>query len=183
MDPKNQEKNKLLIKRCQSGEAIAFRELYQKYAKAMLNISFRILNKTQEAEDVLQESFLKGFQGIQNFENEAAFGSWLKRVVINGSIDLIRKRKENFVSIDDLEFAEEKQEPELPEFDVETIRACIQELPDGYRIIFTLYLFENYSHKEIAEKLNISEGTSKSQYSRARQKLVLLLQQKRIYHV
>jgi len=83
----------LLISRCKNGDNSAFKEIYQLFSKAMFNISMRIVNRIDEAEDILQESFLKAFQNIKSFENEAAFGSWLKRVVVNNSIDFIRKQK------------------------------------------------------------------------------------------
>ncbi|MCW3085474.1 MAG: polymerase [Bacteroidetes bacterium] len=156
----------------------AFKELYNLYSKAMYNISYRIVNNKDEAEDVLQEAFLKAFQNIQKFENAMAFGGWLKKVVINRSIDLVRKRKINFVAIDDKTQGIEEEE-ENAEYEVETLRSCILELPDNYRIVLTLFLFENQSHKEIATLLNISEGTSKSHFHRAKKKLLTLLKEKK----
>jgi RNA polymerase sigma-70 factor (ECF subfamily) len=146
----------------------------------------RILNNRDEAEDVLQESFLTAFQTIQIFETQAAFGSWLKRVVINKSIDLIRKQKQQVISLDDMiEVIPNEQESEVEnqmDYDIETVKEGIQKLPDGYRIVLTLYLFEDYSHKDIAAVLNISEGTSKSQYNRAKKKLIEFIQQNKISH-
>ena len=169
-----------IINRCKKGDNIAFEEIYNKYKKAMLNLSYRFLNRNEDANDVLQESFIKAFQNISNFENEAAFGSWLKRVVINHSIDILKKKKNNSISIDQLEIIEEIEEPNDIKYDIETVKKCIQELPDGYRIVLTLYLFEDYSHKEIANTLNISESTSKSQYNRAKKKIIQLIQDKKL---
>jgi RNA polymerase sigma factor (sigma-70 family) len=176
-----------LISQCKSGGNKAFKELYLRFAKTMLNICMRIVNNESEAEDILQESFLKAFQNISQFENEASFGSWLKRVVINHSIDTIRKKKNiTFVSLDHtLEHPENDESGETGEevfYEIGSVRDCIQELPDGYRIVITLYLFEEYSHKEIAALLNISEGTSKSQYNRAKKKLVKLIKEKVTIH-
>ncbi len=164
--------------RCKKGENTAFEEIYNKYKKAMFNISHRLLNSLDDSNDVIQESFIKAFQNISNFENEAAFGSWIKRVVINHSIDILKKKKNNSISIDQIEIAEEIDEPNDLKYDIEIVKKCIQELPDGYRIVLTLYLFEDYSHKEIANMLKISEGTSKSQYNRAKKKIIQLIQDK-----
>jgi RNA polymerase sigma-70 factor, ECF subfamily len=172
-----------LLSRCKKGENAAYKELYGRYAKAMLNISLRIVNNKDEAEDVLQESFLKAFQNIANFDAEAAFGSWLKRVVINRSIDLVRKQNRNFISLDHEDYAEEQEEEEAVDsdmaYDIESLKTCIAELPDGYRLVLTLFLFEKCSHKEIAAMLSISEGTSKSQYNRAKKKLIQRIRQKK----
>jgi RNA polymerase sigma-70 factor (ECF subfamily) len=167
-----------IINRCKKGENSAFEEIYNKYKKAMFNIGYRLLNNLDDSNDVLQESFIKAFQNISKFENEAAFGSWLKRVVINHSIDLLKKNKNNSISIDQIEIIEEVDEPNDIKYDIEIVKKCIQELPDGYRIVLTLYLFEEYSHKEIATMLKISEGTSKSQYNRAKKKIIQLIQDK-----
>jgi RNA polymerase sigma-70 factor (ECF subfamily) len=166
-----------LITDCRNGDAKAFRALYGQFSKAMYNISIRIVNNSEEAEDVLQEAFLKAFQDMERFENENAFGGWLKRVVINCSIDLVRKRKITFVSIEDEDPVEEEDE-ELS-YTVETLRKCIQKLPDNYRIVLTLFLFEEQSHKEIASLLNITEVTSKTHYHRAKKKLLQLLKEHR----
>lgn len=167
---------------CKKGDTKAYKVLYDLYAKAMLNISARIVGNLAGAEDVLQESFLKAFQNIQKFENEAAFGSWLKRVVINSSIDVIRKRKESFISLDKIDLVENEAEEEEMAYDIATVKDCMLQLPDGYRVVLTLYLFENYSHKDIAVALKISEGTSKSQYNRAKKKLIQSIQNKKTIH-
>jgi RNA polymerase sigma-70 factor (ECF subfamily) len=167
-----------IIHRCKKGENSAFEEIYNKYKKAMFNISYRLLNNLDDSNDVLQESFIKAFQNISKFENEVAFGSWLKRVVINHSIDILKKQKNNSISVDELDIIDEIDEPKDIKYDIEIVKKCIQELPDGYRIVLTLYLFEEYSHKEIASTLKISEGTSKSQYNRAKKKIIQLIQDK-----
>ena len=172
--------NLAIIERCRKGERTAFQELYNLYAKAMFNVSVRILNNSDEAEEVLQDSFLKVFDRIDTYDRSHAFGVWLKRIVINRSLDVLKKRKLNFVSIDDAIYSENETVEEASIYDVEMIKKCIRELPDGYRTVITLFLFEDHSHKEIAELLGISEGTSKSQYNRAKKKLIELVKQKTV---
>lgn len=173
--------NIAIIERCQKGERKAFQDLYNLYAKAMFNISVRILNDSNEAEEVLQDAFLKAFEKIDTYDRKYAFGVWLKRIVINRSLDVLKKRKVKFVQMDEADFRDEEQDEESI-YDVEAVKKCILELPDGYRTILTLFVFEDYSHKEIAEHLNISEGTSKSQYNRAKKKLIELVKQKMVSH-
>jgi RNA polymerase sigma factor (sigma-70 family) len=169
----------LIINRCKSGNRQAFNELYNLYAKPMFSISMRILNNKNEAEDVLQEGFLQAFNNIKDFDERVSFGSWLKRIIINRSIDVIRKQKHIFLPIDDADYPENDEAPEENVvYDVNVVKDSIQALPDGYRVVLSLYLLENFTHKEIADQLNISEGTSKSQYNRAKKKLINLIKEK-----
>ena len=172
------EVNMLVIERCKRGERKAFHELYELYKKAMFNVALRILNNSSEAEDVLQESFLKAFAKINTYNQGSAFGAWLKRIVINTSLDALKKRKLQFVPLDQEHYNQEEEGDEDIDLEVENIKNCVRQLPDGYRSILSLYLFEDYSHKEIAALLNISEGTSKSQYNRAKKKLIDLVKQR-----
>ena len=174
--------NHLIVIRCKRGEKKAYQELYSLYSKAMFNVSFRILNNSEEAKDVLQDSFTKAFRKIASFDEKHSFGTWLKRITINSSLDVLKKRKLNFISLEDEHYisseaidAEIEDDDDETIYDVETIRDCVLKLPDGYRTVLSLYLFEEYSHREIAEFLNISEGTSKSQYNRAKKKLIDLI--------
>jgi RNA polymerase sigma-70 factor (ECF subfamily) len=170
-----------LLSRCRNGENAAFKQLYERYAKAMLNASMRIVNDAGQAEDILQDSFIKAFQNMSKFEAEPAFASWLKRVVVNASIDHVRKQKNRILSAEQLEDVvdETEDEEEEEDYDIDVVKSAIRGLPDGYRIVLTLFLFEDYSHKEIAAMLNISEGTSKSQYMRAKQKLIVIIKNKK----
>src|ERR1700741_3487848 len=104
--------NLAIIERCKNGDRTAFQELYNLYAKAMFNISLRILNNSDEAEEVLQDSFLKVFSKIETYDETHAFGAWLKRIVINGSLDVLKKRKINFVSLDKADFRQEEENGE-----------------------------------------------------------------------
>jgi len=174
-----------IIERCKSGEQKAQFQLYKLYYKAMYNTCLRIVNDSQEVEDIMQEAFLKAFEKMKTYKGEVSFGAWLKRIVINHSLDELRKRKLDMESIDDslFELKEKKNEKErVNEEEVilkaEEIRDEINNLPDGYRIVLSLYLIEGYDHDEISEILNISSSTSRSQCTRAKQKLLKNLQEK-----
>lgn len=165
-----------LIVLCQKGNQIAIEKLYRSYNKAMYHVCLRMLNNTQEAEDVLQESFISAFKNIHSYSKQSTFGAWLKRIVINKSIDVLRKRHLNFSTLEEEEVLDEVfEENEETIYDVEGIKKAMSDLPDGYRLILSLYVFEDYTHQEIAEKLGIKEGTSKSQYARAKKKLAQLI--------
>ena len=166
-----------LIDQCRKGESRAQYQLYNLYAKQMLNVSYRIVSNRMEAEDVLQESFINAFTKLNSFKGDASFGSWLKRIVINKSLNVVRKKKTFYEDLneDKIESIEE-QDSEINEgYTVKDIRTAMQRLPDGYRVIFSLYMFEDLSHQEISEQLNISINTSKSQLSRAKSKLKSLM--------
>jgi RNA polymerase sigma factor (sigma-70 family) len=164
-----------LVERCKSGDSIAQEEIYRRYAKNMYNTAFRILGHNAEAEDVLQESFLEVFTKISDYRGDSTFGAWLKRIVINRSISVLRRRKLELVDNSNFEnIAEEDLEFEIKDVNedmVKWVKRGIENLPDGYRIVLSLYLLEGYDHVEIAQILNISESTSKTQYSRAKAKL------------
>jgi RNA polymerase sigma-70 factor (ECF subfamily) len=170
-----------LIGKCRNDDRTAQFEIYKLYSKAMYNTALRITGGELEAEDALQESFVSAFKNIHNYRSEASFGSWLKRIVINKSLNLVQKTKKDLMMVEDLkedmEVVEWSDESE-PEYSVEKIKQVMNELPSGFRTVLTLYLFEGYDHKEIAEILGITESTSKSQYKRAKDKLKQLLKEK-----
>jgi RNA polymerase sigma-70 factor (ECF subfamily) len=168
-----------LVNECQTGNRKAQFELYKLYANAMYNVALRIVNDDAEAEDVLQEAFLDAFNRIADFRQETTFGLWLKQIVINRSINYLRKRKVELVSLEEIEIADEPIYDESETIlKVEAIKAAMNELPDGYRVVLTLYLFEGYDHEEISHILKITENTSRSQYMRAKRKLNSLLETK-----
>jgi RNA polymerase sigma-70 factor (ECF subfamily) len=169
-----------LITRCRMGDQHAFKSLYHLYAKAMYNVSYRITGTEEDAKDVLQESFVSAYKNLEYYRGEASFGSWLKRIVINRSINVIRTRRADLVPDDGLINAVEEPAPEAyrEELTVEKVRAAIMELPDGYRSVLSLYLLEGYDHQEIAEIMRITESTSKSQLNRAKTRLRELLTKK-----
>jgi RNA polymerase sigma factor (sigma-70 family) len=170
-----------LIARCKAGDERAFHQLYQLYARAMYNVSFRIVGNDEEAEDVLQEAFISAFQHLDNYRAEASFGAWLKRIVINKSINVLKQRRNiRWPEEGDFDVPEETTSAEYGDsLSVERVRKAILELPEGYRAVLSLYLLEGYDHQEIGQILGISESTSKSQLNRAkgklREKLTVLL--------
>ncbi len=165
-----------LVNECRKGSRKAQFEIYKLYATAMYNVALRIVNDDAEAEDVLQEAFLDVFNRVADFRQETTFGLWLKQIVINRSINYLRKRKMETISVDEVDVLEE-QEPDFEEthLKVEAIKSAMAQLPDGYRVVLSLYLFEGYDHEEIAHILKITENTSRTQYMRAKRKLNSLL--------
>jgi len=144
----------------------------------MYNVCRRILNQQEEAEDMLQESFSYAFSKLGSFRFESSFGAWLKRIVVNTCINHLKKRKV------DLVYMEQQNDPvpndefvdyEEIKFKVEGVMKALEKLPEGYRVVFSLYLLEGYDHKEIAEIMGISESTSKSQFFRAKLKIKEIL--------
>jgi RNA polymerase sigma-70 factor (ECF subfamily) len=173
-----------LVLECRNGSRKAYNDLYKLYSRAMFNIAMRILNDADEAADVLQEAFVDAFARISDFRQETTFGMWMKQIVINRSISQLRKRKMELISIDDtdVESIPDLEGPDTEELELQVrhVRAAIQELPDGYRVVLTLYLLEGYDHEEISHILRISENTSRTQFMRARRKLVEMLRNKGI---
>lgn len=172
-----------IIDRCKEGEQQAQFQLYKLYYKAMYNTSIRILNDSVEAEDAMQEAFLKAFTKLDTYSGKVSFGAWLKRIVINTSLDEIKKKKAEFESIDEKQINISEDDDHTNDFELtkakaEEIRDCISQLPDGYRIVLSLYYLEGYDHDEIGEILNISNSTSRSQLTRAKQKLIEIVKNK-----
>jgi len=172
-----------LLDGCKTGDQKAQFKIYKLYYKAMYNTSLRIVNDTMEAEDIMQEAFLSAFEKIDTYSGTVSFGAWLKRIVINRSLDALSRRKAIFedielhVGIRD-ESSEDIVRKEELDIKVEEVKDAIDKLPDGYRIILSLYLLEGYDHDEIAEILDISSSTSRSQLSRAKQKLIAEMKKK-----
>jgi RNA polymerase sigma factor (sigma-70 family) len=163
-----------IIELSKEGNPKAQYQLYKLYSKAMFNICRRMLNNREEAEDLLQESFTDAFMKLGTFRYESSFGTWMKRIVINKCINSIQKKKVDLVlSEQQVEAADPEETVDYSriEMDVRKIHHAMEELPDGYRVIFSLYAMEGYDHTEIAQILGISESTSKSQYLRAKQKI------------
>ncbi len=149
------------------------------YADAMYNVSLRIVKHTAEAEDVVQEAFIKAFDKIDQFRGEVTFGAWLKKIVVNQSLDYLRRNQPYFEEIDERKHDEAVEEVVLDEQpSLSDIKAAIDELPDKYRVILTLHLIEGYDHDEICEILNISYASSRTQFHRAKEKLKMILKEK-----
>ena len=173
-----------LVVECRNGSRKAHNDLYKLYSKAMYNIAMRILNDADEAADVLQEAFIDAFGRIGDFRQETTFGLWMKQIIINKSISQLRKRKMELVPIAEIDI-ESIPDTEIPdneemELQVRQVREAIQQLPDGYRVVLTLYLLEGYDHEEISHILKISENTSRTQFMRARRKLAEMLRNRGI---
>lgn len=169
-----------LIDRCRKGDREAQFRIYGLYYKAMYNTSLRIVKDPGDAEDLMQESFLSAFEKIGSYSGTVSFGAWLRKIVVNRSLDSIRKQKLSFETLDERmagDLSENDVQDDTP-IDIERIRDAIMKLPDGFRIVLSLYLLEGYDHEEIGQILNISSSTSRSQFTRARQKLVELLKKK-----
>lgn len=170
-----------MVERCKQGDSRSFSELYQKYAKAMYNTSLRIVDHTGDAEDVIQEAFTDAFRSLEDFHYKSTFGAWLKKIVINKSINQLRKRKMDLIDIDKTNLGHLPEEESLDENEiqlkVEDIRKAVRFLPNGYRTVLSLYLFEGYDQEEIAEILRVSHATVRTQYMRAKQKLLGLIKQ------
>ncbi len=170
-----------LIERCRKQDQTAQFEIYKLYYKSMYNATLRIVNIPAEAEDIMQEAFLTAFTKIETYRGEVSFGAWLKKIVVNKSIDFKRSHKLIFEELDD-RIREEEVENEMfidnadsVSIQLNRIKQAITQLADGYRIVLSLYLIEGYDHEEIGQILNISESSSRSQLTRAKKKLIELL--------
>ncbi|WP_036601018.1 RNA polymerase sigma factor [Olivibacter sitiensis] len=174
-----------LIAMCLAGNDLGYTELYHKYAKSVYNSICRVISHTGEAEDILQEAFLLAFEDMERLQNVASFGAWIKRIAINRSISHLRKRKIQFSDVEQVDKADEEvydmEENILFDCKVEDIKKAIALLPDGYRTIVSLYLFEEIPQEEIGRMLGISHNTVRTQYHRAKKKIVQALKEK-TYH-
>lgn len=169
--PKNQD-----IEKAKAGNQEAIYHLYQTHASAMLNTAFRILNNRADAEDVLHDCFIKAMSNLNQFSYKSTFGAWFKRIVVNHSIDQLRKKKQmvflNYETDIEMDIPFEKNENLNAK--INSLYKALHQLPDGYRTVLSLYMLEGYDHTEISEILNIEVSTSISQLSRAKKKLKLL---------
>ena len=172
-----------LVAECKQGSKKACYELYRLYSKAMLNVAYRIVGNVEEAEDVLQESFVDAFSKLKDFRQETTFGLWLKQIVVNRSINLLRKRKLDLVTMDGEQLEniadEESYDDSDMQYQVEVVKKAIMQLPEGYRLVLTLYLLEGYDHEEIGQILKINENTSRTQFLRAKRKLSEILNKRK----
>lgn len=170
----------LLVQQCLNGEASAYRALYDRYSKAMYNTALRILNRTDDAEDILQEAFTDAFQQLKSFEGRSTFGAWLRQIVVYKSIAHLKKQKlhVNGLETDAENIADDTvlEEDEVW-YTVDSIKQAMQKLPDGYRTVLTLHLIEGFEQEEVAEMMKVAHSTVRTQYMRAKQKLLQLLKQ------
>ena len=159
-----------LVKNCINGDPKAQRALFEMYAPKMLSVCLRYAKSREQAEDVLQDGFIKVFSNLEKFSGEGSLEGWVRRIMVNTSLDQIRKetKLQKNISWDDVDFKIENDSFILEGLMAEDLLKLINAMPQGYKMVFNLFAIEGYSHKEIAVELNISENTSKSQYSRAR---------------
>jgi RNA polymerase sigma factor (sigma-70 family) len=168
-----------IIKLCKKNNVEAQTALYKWLAPKLLGLCTRYMQNRDEAEDVMQDAFVKIFLEIGSYKGSGSFEGWAKRIAINTALNVLKKRNKiyferNLTVVESIEFNQEEQ----TQISLDEIMDCMDALPMGYRTIVNLFLVEEFSHKEIAEKLNISESTSRSQFSRARQALMKLLKEK-----
>jgi len=174
-----------LVEACKKGDQKAQFELYRLYNAAMYNTTLRIVGDSDDAEDVMQEAFLKAFEKLDSYRGTVSFGAWLKRIVINKALDFLRLKKEK-LSLEDAgeigEIVDETSDTVDVDYRAEEIRKSIYKLPEGYRIVLSLILLEGYDHEEVSSILNISNATSRTQYHRAKKKLIELLKRNKDDH-
>ncbi len=163
--------NTQLVSRCKKGDKAAQYRLYLEYADAMFNICKRLVSNRVDAEDLLQVAFAKAFTKLNKLKNNRKFGGWLKTITVNECLNFLKKKKIVFDELPEIPDDTKETDDDRIQIDSETLRKAMDELPEGSKIIFNLYLIENYKHKEIARMLGISASTSKSQYARAKQLL------------
>lgn len=164
-----------IVEKCKKNDRQAQMQLYNQYCNGMLIVAIRFVKDTMEAEDIVQESFIKAFSKLDQYKAEVSFGAWLKRIVINRCIDVLKSKRQRLLELEDyhLNVIDDNDNEWTVEdgISLETIKLEIEELPEKYKYVVMLYLMEGYDHKEISEILNISEVASRSQLSRGKQKL------------
>ncbi len=161
-----------LIERCRAGRRDAQFELYRLYSRAMYNTALRMVRHPHDAEDILQSVFVEVFTKLESFRYESSIGAWMKRITINKCINFMKSRKLALTELTAThDRAEDSEYIQDPVWSVEKINRAIEGLPDGYRVVFSLYAVEGYDHEEIGQILGVTEATSKSQYSRAKARL------------
>lgn len=168
--------HKELVEKSKTGHSSSQYQLYSLYVGAMYNIGMRMLGNKEDAEDIVQESFVDAFKNLSSFKYDSTFGAWLKRIVINKSINYLKKKRIAVVPMDAHEFhlAEETEE-KAEAINIKKVKRGIAALPAGYKQIINLYLLEGFDHIEIGEVLGITTSTSKSQYHRAKKKLLEII--------
>ena len=171
-----------LLKGCLTNDAAAQRELYNKYSSKMLSVCYRYAHNREDAEDMLQEGFIKVFLQAHTFENRGAFEGWIRRIIVHTCINILKKNKKFNESVDIIHAnGLQVREDTVPAIiQAKQVVECIRMLPIGYRTVLNLYAVEGFSHREIAGLLDIEESTSRSQYTRAKAMLEDILIKKRI---
>lgn len=173
-----------IIEKCKQNNRKAQLQLYNQYCDGMYIVAKRFVKDAAEAEDVVQEAFIKAFTKLHQYKAEVTFGAWLKRIVVNKSIDFLKAKKQRFVDLEDVHLKTVDTNTEESwlvddHLTIEDVKEAIEELPDKYQYVVMLYLIEGYDHQEISEILKISEVASRTQLSRGKVKLQDLLKSKK----
>lgn len=166
-----------LVQGCVQGDPVAQKALYQQFSRKMMSVCMRYANDREQAQDMLQDGFVKVFQKIDHFRGDGPLGGWIARTMVNTALDHIRRNKpyDHSVDLTEAEHLHQEEGQVLSGMSTDELLALIQALPTGYRTVFNLFVIEGYAHKEIADMLGISENTSKSQFMKARAYLRKLL--------
>ena len=171
-----------ILKGCLQNDPAAQRELYNRYSPKMLSVCYRFAHNREDAEDMLQEGFIKIFSQMHTFGNRGAFEGWIRRIIVHTCINILKKNKKFNESVDIIHatgaMVREESVPSIVQ--AKQIVECIRMLPIGYRTVLNLYAIEGYSHREIGQMLDIEESTSRSQYTRAKAMLEEILVRKKI---
>ena len=171
-----------LIDGCRKGDRASQKALYDRYCRKMMVVCLRYSKSSAEAEDILQEAFVKVFQAIKDFRQESKLETWITRIMVNTALNAQRKKLYLFPMVDVTEIVLPDEEMSISGIHFTQLLEIIQSLPQGCQIVFNLFAIEGYSHKEIAESLGISEGTSKSQFARAKSLLQAKLVKESTYY-
>ena len=170
-----------LVEKCKQGDTRSYSELYRQYSRAMFSTCYRLLNNIADAEDILQESFTDAFRHLHNFEYKSSFGAWLKQIVVNKCVNHLRQKKMVLVDLEKSTIShlpdDDPEDEEKIFLQVAAIKRAVQELPTGYRTVLCLYLLEGYDHDEIADILGVASSTTRTQYKRAKEKLLQILKE------
>lgn len=160
----------MIINQCRDNNAKAQMQLYNLYCKAMFVVANRYVNDSFLAEDIMQESFIKAFKNMDRYKNEVPFGAWLKRIVINQSIDALKKKKLELISMNEetLRVVDDEDWKVDESITVDEVKSAINDLKEKYRLVLSLYLFEGYDHDEISQILGITSNTSRTHLLRGK---------------
>ena len=172
-----------LVNKCLEKDTLAQKQLFDFYSKRMMGVCLRYSKDSEEAQDVLQMGFIKVFEKLDMYNHKGSLEGWIRKIIVNTALDNIRKNKKlmNNVEIDKVDYQlHNNNENAIDELSAQDLLKVIQSMPTGFKTVFNMYVIEGYSHKEIAEELNISVNTSKSQFSRARAYLQKVLIKEKI---
>jgi len=171
-----------LIDGCKARNPLSQRHLYEKYSRKMMGVCMRYTNNRDEAEDVLQDGFVKVFEKISSFQSQGSFEGWLRRIFVNTALDNIRKNKEHnlLADIDQVGYSLDAGTNVESDLNAEELLTILNKIPAGYKVVFNMFVIEGYSHKEIADELGVSESTSKTQFLRAKAYLMKVMQKQKM---